>query len=199
VADIYSTRIELEDIFWTSTMTMLGYDPADYNDPLNIPAFMPVRISWQPEGVPAWKRTDDVTFIRIGEEDDLINVLHDLIYTNKDADNSNQATSYTRVVRVHYICYGPNSYDNAFKLKRLMFNDTYRLPLIKQNLYLVPSKASPIRSPELFTGQWWERADIAFQFNEFVKFNDTVPYIKSTEMTLSVDSNGVITNKDISI
>jgi hypothetical protein len=45
----------------------------------------------------------------------------------------------------------------------------------------------PIRSPELFNGQWWERVNLDVLFNESITTNNLVPYIQSASAITQVD------------
>lgn len=182
MADIFLTLKQIEDLFWNVTTQILGLDPS-------LPAnASKVRIAWPTSGAPAWKITEDVTFIRIGDEDDPINILRDTIMIPQDADNANQATSYTRVLIVHWVCYGPNSFDNAFLIRNNLYQQKYRDLLSASQIKLIPKIDSPKRSPELVSGQWWERANVQAKFNELIQFNVTVPYLKSATAAISTGS-----------
>ncbi|TWH46335.1 hypothetical protein [Sporomusa sp. KB1] len=194
MADLILTTEQLEDLFWKVTMLMLGFNPDEYNDPDNPPTFMPVRISWPTEGAPAWKIHEDVAFLRIDEEDDEINILRDNVLQAGDEDSANQTTGQTRVIRVHWLLYGPNSWNNASKIRRLLYDEPYREPLTANQVFLIPRVKTPQRLPELFGGRWWERADVAASFNTLVRYDSTVPYIKSAEVTIQSNPESGITN-----
>jgi hypothetical protein len=181
MADIFLTLKQIENLFWNVTTQMLGLDPA-------LPAnASKVRIAWPTDGAPSWKITDDVVFIRIADADDPINVLRDTDMTVLNADNANQATAYTRVVSVYFVCYGPNSFDNAFMIRNNLYKQKYRDLLNVKSFYLIPQIGSPARRPELLSGQWWERSDLSANFNELIQFNETVPYIKSAVIPIATD------------
>lgn len=201
MADLYLTLEQLEVLFWKVTMQMLGYTEAQiaaYNDPNNPKKDCPVRISWPAVGAPAWKRGDDVVFIRIGEDDDPINMLRDVVYEPKedDPDTAVEQTGQTRVLRVHWVCYGPHAFDTASKIRRLLYTAKYRQPLSDNQIYLVPSTRAPVRAPENFEGQWWDRADYSAQFNDLVQTNVDVPYIKSATVTVT-NQKGKSSNADV--
>ena len=179
MADIFLTLKQIENLFWNTTTQMLGLDPA-----LAVNASK-VRIAWPTDGAPSWKITDDVMFLRIGDFDDSINILRDNVMTTFDADNANQSTAYTRVLIVHFVCYGPNSFDNAFLIRNNLYKQIYRDLLNVKNIYLIPQINSPVRSPELFNGQWWERTNMMAKFNELIQFNQTVPYLKSATVEVA--------------
>ncbi|CQR71679.1 hypothetical protein SOV_04750 [Sporomusa ovata DSM 2662] len=182
MADLFLTRKQLEKLFWRVTTLMLGFDPA-----LTINANK-VRISWPTEGAPSWKIDEDVIFLRIYEQDDEFNVIRDTVYQAIDQDNIQQSNAYTRVLRAHWFCYGPNSFDNASRIRNLLYVDQYRQPLADNQIFLIPRIDTPHRSPELFAGQWWERTDLAANFNELVRFDSEVPYLKSAEITVGSDT-----------
>ena len=106
-----------------------------------------------------------------------------------DADNANQETTYTRILEASWVFYGPSSFDNARKVKDGLFYELNRETLAGHNLYPVPSSPNPVRVPEVFQGQWWERVDLRMLFNEQVVVNLTVPYLKSAEITVE-EGNG---------
>jgi hypothetical protein len=183
LADLYLTREQLEDLFWRLTTQILGFDP---DLPTNASK---VRISWPTDGAPTWKITEDVTFIRIGEQDDPINILRDTLTESNGPSTGIQSTGQTRVIRVHWLCYGPSSFDNAFKIRNLLFAQQYREPLSVNQIYLIPEIDTPRRLPELRSGQWWERTDLAANFNELIRFETTVPLIESVEVTIKNNDN----------
>lgn len=200
MADLFLTTEQLEDLFWKVTMRILGYDPEVYNDPDHPPASMPVRISWPTDGAPAWKIDEDIAFIRVGEEADDINLTRDTILSERDEDSADQLTGQTRVIRVHWLLYGPNSLNNASQIRNGLFVDQYRSQLTKNNMYLVPRIKTPQRLPELYGGRWWERADIAASFNELIRYDSVVPYLKSADITVSKSpESGVTIQTDASV
>ena len=191
MADIMVTLKDIEDLFWLATAKMLGYDPAI------TATSQRVRISWQQRGVPAWGIDEDVTFIRIGEKEDLFNVIRDYIQYQQDADTARVANAYTRIIDVKWTCYGPNSYDNASKIRSRLFMESYRGDLTAKDVYLVPDVKSPQRAPENFEGQWWDRSDLNAHFNNLVSLDELIPYFKSADIKInsttsaSVDSTTV--------
>jgi hypothetical protein len=199
MADLFLTTEQLENLFWRVTMMMLGFNPAAYSDPVSPPAFMPVRISWPTEGAPAWKIDQDVAFLRVGEEDDEINIIRDTILTAGDEDNANETTAQTRVIRVHWLLYGPNSWNNANRIRRLLYEEPYRQPLTDDQIFLIPRVTTPQRLPELFGGRWWERADVAASFNEQLRYDSTVPYFKSAEVIVQNSPEPGITDSTVVI
>lgn len=194
MTDQFLTRKQLESLFWRVTIQMLDLDP---DLPKNAGS---VRNSWQTCGAPAWKIDENVTFIRIGEQDDDFNILRDTVYQGLDKDFAQEVTAYTRVLRVHWVIYGPDSFDNAFRIRNRLYNAQFRQPLADKQIYLIPRIAAPRRMPELFNGQWWERTDLFANFNELVRSDTTVPYLKSAEVIVkSSPESGITISTDASV
>ena len=189
--DTYLTLSEIGVLFQSLTMSILGLDPTNWNaysaSPSTwigaVPAnpYYNVRLAWPTEGAPAWKITEDVVFLQCIEIDDSYNRQRE---TSFDLSNSNQATSYTRVIQVSFIIYGPNSFDNARKIKDSIFYQQNHDTLASNNLYMIPDIIAAMRSPELFEGQWWERVTMNMSFNEFIVSNTSVLSIESAVITV---------------
>ena len=178
MADTILTIRQLEDIFQRITTEILGLDP---NDTANASK---VRIAWPTCGAPAWKITDDVVFIRVNNADDPITRQRDVEYSSIDADTANKKVHYTRVHSIKWILYGPNSFDNAETVRNGLYLPQFKEGLAKNNLYLITDVPAPVRIPELFNGQWWERTDLTAAFNGMVVRITTVPYIKSADVII---------------
>ena len=78
----------------------------------------------------------------------------------------NQETTYTRVIRCVWSIYGPNSFDNGQTTRDRLFDGDIRGTLAASNLYPKTNVIAPVRVPEYFQGQWWEREDFSVQFND---------------------------------
>ena len=189
MSDTINTLQNLNILFQNLIIDILGFaktgSPAAYSET----AFKAVRISWPTEGAPAWLITDNVCFIQVTEEDDSYNKLRESKYENiiDDTENITSETWYTRVIGLHLVLYGPNSFTNAMQIRDKMYNYETKTTLEENNLHLIPIINSPVRMPELFQGRWWERIDVEFKFNELVIREDTVPLIKSVEVITSTD------------
>lgn len=175
----FLTLKQLESLFWKNTMKILGIDETV---PGNADL---VRKAWQPRGAPAWGITKDVAFIRIGEKEDPFSILRDAILNPHTEDEAKRDNGYTRVIQVHWVFYGPNSYDRASRLRNLIFFDAYREDLTLNKIFLIPEVDTPRRVPELWEGQWWERTDVTASFNNLVTIQDLIPYFKSAEITVN--------------
>lgn len=177
MADVVLKLNEIEEIFWSITMLMLGLDP-DSKDEKEISR---VRTIWPTSGAPAWKIDEDICFLSITQRDDLINRQRNVRHEEIEGQLT-RIMEYTRVVNCAYILYGPNSYDYAELLQHSLFLPEYKEMLNKNYLYLIPDIVAPIRAPELFSGQWWERSDFEVNFNLYVRREQVVDYIEDIEI-----------------
>ncbi|KKQ88298.1 MAG: hypothetical protein UT13_C0002G0007 [Candidatus Pacebacteria bacterium GW2011_GWF2_38_9] len=191
MVNIVNTKDQLENIFWSITTKILGFNPENslHQDK--------VRISWPTDGQPAFEIGKDYAYLKVVEVDSPINRLRNVTFTQQDVNNATQKSEYTRVIQVMWTFYGPSSYDRADLVKHSIFLDEYKSLFNANNLYLITDVASPMRIPEQFQGQWWERCDFTASFNEYVKRENTVPYIQSADITIKTD-NGLQKNIEIS-
>jgi hypothetical protein len=181
MADTVLLLTDLENIFCNLTYTILGLD---ITDPANAGK---VRIAWPTNGAPAWGINDDVIFMRVTQQDDKLTRYQDILYTGIDEISTSQETGYTRVHRVDWTLYGPNSYDNADLIRFNIFNQDNTNQLKTSNLFLITDVPMAQRLPELYNGQWWERTDFSALFNELVIRETTVPYITSPNFVIIED------------
>lgn len=171
---------EIEDFFYDITCQMLGIDlskKASQNK---------VRIAWQTKGAPSWKINDDICFLRITPVDDRMAREQNIIYNPDEVDKAyaKKQTGYTRVHKINWTLYGPYSYDNADIIRHLIFDYDYMKKFKVKNLFLITDVPMPIRLPELYNGQWWERTDFSATFNEAVIRENKVPYIQSADIDI---------------
>ena len=188
MADTILTLNELGELFYDLIVAMIGGSPA-----------IDVRRSWPAGGAPAWGITDDVIFFNESEDDNPINRQRDVVVSNRGSpytDDLNQASAYTRYLRVGFVFYGPNSLGNSQVVRDFMFYQTHRETLAKNNIYLIPDTVAPKRAPEIFQGQWWERVDMSMNFNELVIRNLTIPAITSAEVIV-YDEDGQVADVTI--
>jgi hypothetical protein len=167
MSNLIWTRKELETIFWRWTIDALGVEEEQ------------VRKSWLTEGAPMWKNQEDVIFLRVSDMDDPYNRQTDVRYT-PNGEFLKRSQEYTRVHEVYWVVYGPNSYDNAEKIRYTLFGDGDFLR--KNRLFLVTDVPAPRRVPEPHDGQWWERSDLTAHFNEFVRIESATPPIIGVEI-----------------
>lgn len=174
MADTALTLPAIEDIFWDCTVKNLGLDPAAKASQKRI------RIGYPTEGAPAWKREESVGFILVSFANDPITQQVEMSYKQTSATTAEHVSSYTRVIQVAWTFYGPNSYDDADKIRAGL----HRNPLLFSPLHLVTDVPAPYRLPELFGGQWWERSTLTARFNEKVVRSSNVSYIESAEVQM---------------
>jgi hypothetical protein len=183
--------------FQLLVLRMLGIvtDPtADGYDAL---CFARVRVEFPPEGAPAWKPTEDVGFISAFEETDPYNVIREVSPdVNEGGDSYVKTTTYTRVWRVHFTLYGPNSYDHGRQIKSCMFEDFAHDTLAQSSLWAVCDWETAKRIPEKFAAQWWEVTHYEVELNEFVTETLTLPTMGSVEIIIQ-DADSVIIDETV--
>lgn len=150
-----------------------------------------VRISWQQKGAPAFAITDTTIFLQCVPEAGNYNV-RDETWQNVSSDNSILIKNrvYTRQWRVRFVAYGPGAFDSVRLIRSMLLEDFPHDTLALTNLYLVPDTDSPVRNPELFEGQWWERVDYSAVFLEQVNESITITRVASVQV-IGTTSNPV--------
>lgn len=177
MADQILTTQEIENLFQSLTATITGLDPNSG-----------VRIDWPTDGAPGWAITDDIAFLRVTPSSDRYIQQRDSTFADSgDGVNVNVTASYTRVHAVDWIIYGPNAPDNAETLRNGLYQQTTHDTLAASNVYMILDVGAPARIPELFNGQWWERADISARFNEQVIRYTQTPYLETAQITVESD------------
>jgi hypothetical protein len=157
------TLPQMNGIIQPLTVAALGLLPEENTDQ--------VRMEYPSEGQPfVGCPSDDVCFVRCMTEEEPYNKIRDKnISQNDDPDQTLTTTwNYTRVWRVTWCFYGPNSTDRARAMKSALFQDYFSDTLSDSNLFVVPDFPEPTRVPETFDGQWWERVDFEASLYEFV-------------------------------
>lgn len=178
VQDTVLTLRQIEDIFFTETCKMLGLDPT-------LPENQgKVRFAWPTSGSPGWSIDEDIVFLRITPQDDRIARIFDTVFNTEDSDYALKETGYTRVHKVDWTLYGPNAYDNADKIRFKVLSKEYFEDFKVNNLFLITDVTMPVRLPELFNGQWWERVDFQASYNELVVRRSQLPYFVGTDINL---------------
>jgi hypothetical protein len=122
-----------------------------------------------------------------------------IIYNQDEEDNEylKKKTGYTRVHKIDWCFYGPNSYDNADLIRfSILEPHLYKQNFKDKNLFIITDVQMPTRLPELYNGQWWERTDFSANFNEAVIRESKMPYLKSAEIKMDTDETN---NKEIDI
>ena len=190
---VYLIPNQIQAIFQQIAATVCTLSP-DPNDASNVNYGS--RIGWQPNNQPAFKREEDICVSVCAEVDDLYNRNSDVKYTNQqvgDVTNYYQIVTYTRVWETMFTIYGPNSFDNARKLRTALRTDdaTHDL-LIAQNLALITNPTAPLRVPEQKgTSIWWERVDFRARFNELVTEVTSYGIVQSVHIYIE-DSTGLL-------
>lgn len=182
------TLRQIEDFFQNITSLMLGLDMTQQINQGK------VRISWPTNDAPSWKINEDIVFLRITPIDDKQARTLNIIYDTNSLDNVNlnKETGYTRVHKVDFTLYGPNSYDNADLIRyTLLEPNAYKDEFKSKNLFVIPDIPMPTRLPELYNGQWWDRTDFSANFNEAVIRKSLVPFIQSAEIKLVTEKETI--------
>lgn len=144
-----------------------------------------VRLDWPTDGQPAWQITDDVCFVACTPIDSDYSNMRDITGT-ADADEITQVDVFTRAWNVAWTFYGPNSLDRARLVRSAMVTiQMFVDHMSEANLYINPSVDEPRRTPERYASRWWERVDLAAQFNEQVTETYTVGTVESVEVSLN--------------
>lgn len=144
------TPTQMNDIIQPLTCGMLGINPPNFNQ---------VRVDWQTQGQPFVPRPgQDVCFFSCVPESVDYSKVRDRSFSGTGPVT--ETWVYTRGWRVAWVLYGPNSTDRARMIhSAVVFMDYFSDQLSLSNLYVVSEPAQPIRIPEEFNAEWWERAD----------------------------------------
>lgn len=180
--DTIFTLVGLEDFFADLTMRILGIDSTvEENQGM-------VRISWSSDGAPAWAITDDVIFLQVNNvDDDRVDKQRDVNYVGANANNVEMTIGYTRVHKISWVLYGPNSFDRADLIRNGLFLNEFKEFMLTNNLAMVLDNDIPKSTRELFNGQWWLRTDFSSMFNEKVVRNTKVPYLSGIDVKIRKD------------
>lgn len=176
MSDTVLTQTQLENLFQSLTSTILNTtDPSV------------VRISWPTDGSPSWSINQDICFVQVTPVDNGYNQQMMTDYSVLDANTANANLTYTAGVRVSWTLYGPSASDNADVIRYSLFTDSTTSTLMASNVALVTDVPMPIRSPELFNGEWWNRASLYANFNELVIRTSTVPVLQTADVQVKPD------------
>ncbi len=185
---------------------ILGFDPETQPE-----AFRAVRVSWQQQGQPGPRISENVCILRATLQNAPYSRVRDGLFRSAVPENStaqlpgageahageqyagfradlfvglSSQMSFTQVWNLHLTLYGPNCADRARLISSAMALDWAREALAASNLYAIPDWHRPVYAPELFQGQWWPRADLDLEFNELVNESITVPSAAGVDITL---------------
>ena len=175
------TQNQLEDLFWRATVLCLGLDPDSKDEAVH----KRVRISWPTSetGNSNWGRDENVVFLRITPGNDPYSELQDVEHVyNAGTDTQKEVVYYHRSHRIIWLCYGPDSDDDADAIRIGIIQNAIHSMLKTKGVAIQPHIRDPIRNPELDeTGEWWERCDLEAEFYQLVsreypeEFIDTMP------------------------
>lgn len=199
MADQRITLNALETFIHGLTCSTLGIPLVDNADPENpVPINQgAVRKSWPASGAPAWGIDVDVVFFSVNtEEDDYCRqrnreTLAQPPVNGQPTGNLTYAVSYIRRHKVYWILYGPNSFDRGETLRNGIYLPAAQELIRAQHMSLIPDFTQVRRFPELFNGQWWQRADWQASFYELVVSASDIPYLTSADIVLVTEENEV--------
>jgi hypothetical protein len=173
------TPKQVNNVMQQVTMTYLGIAPTDPQ------RFAKVRVGWQQQGEPAFTIAEDVVIITVVEDDDPYNRIRDFEYVTGEADTAIEITTYTRVWRINWQFWGPNSFDHARMVRSGLYTQKATNITVASNLYCVMDIPAPRRLVENDNGQWWERVDFSCQFNEAVTEAPNLGLVTSVEVIVN--------------
>lgn len=141
------------------------------------------RANWPTGGAPAWGITQDVVFIRALQADSEFARVRDELISTNNSSSVNKTIVYTRLWEITWEFWGPNSFDNARVLKDVALDvDLMHDTLNASKLYLITNVGQPVRAPEPYGDQWWERTNLSMRFNELVVAQLVTPRMASLEV-----------------
>jgi hypothetical protein len=143
-----------------------------------------VRQAWQSAGAPAWKIDENIISIRCTLESNWYDKVRDVITTKNSDISVISNIEYTRVWSIRFIGYGPNIFDMIRLVRSALLLDWTHDTLAVSSLYVMTELGTPVRNPELFEGQYWERTDLAIELYEQVNETLVAPSIASVEVLL---------------
>jgi hypothetical protein len=157
-----------------------------------------VRIGWQKQGQPGWGIDDDTCIIRCTTVDSDFGRMRDITRT-AGATTITETDVFTRAWRTFWTFYGPNSLNRARAARSALAKIPFIDDLLAQNnLYVDPSISEPLRVPEEFQGEWWERVDLFALFNEEITETFVVNAVASVEIIGSTEA-GPFTDFTVSL
>ena len=162
------TQRQLEDLFWRATVICLGLDPDSEDEAVH----KRVRISWPTSetGSSNWGRDENVVFLRISPGYDSYGWVHDIDHVyDPETDTQKEVVRYHRSHRIVWVCYGPDSDNDADTIRIGIVRDAVHSMLKAHNVAIQPHLRDPARVPEQDeTGEWWERCDLEADFYQLV-------------------------------
>ena len=165
-------------LIWDSIVSMLGLNPL-------LPATQSkVRSTWTQPGQPGFLITDDIVFYKVITGGDKYD---QQVYVEQGTTLYN--ANYTRVITLVMTAYGPSAPDNLERIRTCFIAGFGTLNLKKARIFPVINPSNVVRMPELFEGQFWERADFSIIMYAEENTSLDIPEIVSTEITVIADDD----------
>lgn len=183
MVDVIKTQKHLDDFFQSTITQILGYNPQETQDR--------VRISWPTKGSPAWRIDENVAFIQVTPTPNPTIQQQDTNLVVVDSQSLTSQKTYLREISVDIVCYGSGAWNDAETIWNGFLSETILQTLEKNYLGFI-DREGPVRVPELFNGQWWDRADLTLRFYEGVKKETTIKAFGSVVIGI----NGLTGNND---
>ena len=177
------TKEQIEDAFWRATIMTLGLDPEAEATQSR------VRISW-PKGDAGnsdWKRDENVIFLRITPTHDDYTIQKDITHAyDRENDVLREVVTYHRCFSIQWVCYGPQSGEDADAIHIGILRTEVRKYLRQNGIGMKPDIREPVRMPELDdSGDWWERHDLTAQCYILFSRDYTEGMIEHVPITVS--------------
>lgn len=167
-----------EQLIWDSIVAMLGFDPdaPETQDK--------VRRTFTVDGIPDFTIEEDIVFMKVFSGGDTYD---QKVYT--DNSEAQSVAYYTRTITLSLIAYGPSALEHLERIRVCFVAGIETLNLKAARIFPKIDPSSVIRIPELFDGQWWERAD--FSIIMYAEENTAVDIegFASTEITVIADDD----------
>jgi hypothetical protein len=162
---------------------------------INPPNYAIVRDSWPVQGQPFTQLPNqDACYVSCVTADSEYSHIRDTALSGAGTTDNplTQTWVYTRQWRVSWVFYGPNCVDNARAVNSaFIFMDYFADVLSLQNLFPVSDPPEPTRVPEVFNGQWWNRAD--FYVDVYEQITETIqPGIVTSVEVKVYNANGQV-------
>lgn len=170
------TQEQLETLFQSVTVAMTGL------------ASKFVRIAYASEGQPAWENTQNVACLSVSVIDNPYDKQRNIAYKDKatpDPDEVEESISYTTVLSVDWVIYGPLSLDLALAIKSNILKPAIRALLRPSNIFPLTEIQAPVRLPYNFNGRWWNRSDVRVLFNLESTEKADIPTFASASVEVS--------------
>jgi hypothetical protein len=156
-----------------------------------------VRIEYGTTGQPSQDIADDVCNLRcMPNGTDPYSRIRERTEATGDDISLLEYWTYTNVWTAHFCLYGPNSYDRARAIRSAFYQEYFTDLLAQSQLFPVSDFPEPVRAPEFYDGQWWERVDLDVTLYEFVQETISRQTVNSVEVIVS-DADGEIADVNV--